>query len=269
MRICARRKARSSRTRRNGPADPLHGMQGVDRLVFLESRSAPGGKWPRCAPLLDVALDDPGDGAPGPVVHPVGQFEIAHGKLGLVDMVVEGVEFGFIEPMVLRQLGVEPGDGIEPLPLKGVVQGLPEIEILQLFRSGLTRPAAEERRNHQIVNNASNRNMDYHPLKVMAWAARDIPRSWGPHPCDLEALRLRKSAPPGLADDGDLQIMLAGADIAGIDALHPPLLQGFELLEGVEVMGDRLAVQLDLDRIETEGFPGARDTNTATWVLEG
>jgi hypothetical protein len=51
-----------------------------------------------------------------------------------------------------------------------------------------------------------------------------------------------------------LQIMFTGSDIAGIDALHPSLLQGFEFLEGVKVMGDRLAAQLDLDRVETEGF---------------
>jgi hypothetical protein len=48
--------------------------------------------------------------------------------------------------------------------------------------------------------------------------------------------------------------MFTGPDIAGIDALNPTLLQGLEFLEGIKVMGNRLAVQPDLDRIETEGF---------------
>ena len=72
---------------------------------------------------------------------------------------------------------------------------------------------------------------------------------------DLEALRfLEIDAFLGFTDDKDLEIMLTGPNIAGIDALHPPLLQGFEFLEGVKVMGNRLAVKLDLDRVETEGF---------------
>src|SRR5512142_33546 len=72
---------------------------------------------------------------------------------------------------------------------------------------------------------------------------------------DLEVLRfLEIGASPGFPCGNDLKIVLAGFDIAGKDSLHRPLLQGFQLLEGIKVTGNRRAVQLDLDRIETEGF---------------
>jgi hypothetical protein len=61
-------------------------------------------------------------------------------QLSLVDMIVKGVVFGFIEPMVQQKLGVEPSYGIEPLLLKCVIQGLPEIEVLQFPRSGRSGP---------------------------------------------------------------------------------------------------------------------------------
>jgi hypothetical protein len=53
-------------------------------------------------------------------------------------MIIEAVKLGFIEPMVLYKLGVEPGDSIETVSLKGVIKGLSKVEILQLFRSGRT-----------------------------------------------------------------------------------------------------------------------------------
>jgi hypothetical protein len=65
-------------------------------------------------------------------VHPISQLEITHGKFGVVDMVIQGVAFWFIEPMMLGKLGIEPGNGIKPIPLKSMVQGFSKIEILQL-----------------------------------------------------------------------------------------------------------------------------------------
>jgi hypothetical protein len=53
-------------------------------------------------------------------------------------MVIEAVAPGFIEPIVLFKLGVEPGDSVKPVSLKGAIKGLSKIEILQLFRSGRT-----------------------------------------------------------------------------------------------------------------------------------
>ena len=62
---------------------------------------------------------------------------------------------------------------------------------------------------------------------------------------DFEALCFIKiSASERFADDRNLKIMLTGPDITGIDALYPSLLQGFEFLEGINMMGHRISVQL-------------------------
>ena len=73
---------------RNSTADTLHGIQGIDRLVFLKVDPCQAENGLIAHRLLDVALDDRRDGAPGTLVHPIGQFEITHGKLGVVDMVI-------------------------------------------------------------------------------------------------------------------------------------------------------------------------------------
>ena len=123
---------------RYGSLDPLHGIQGVDRLVFLEVYFCQTEDGFVAYRLLYVALDNRRDGPAGTQVHPVCQFEITHSKLGMVDVVIKGIQFGFIDTMVLCQLGVESGDGIEPVLLKGVVKRLSEIKILQHLRSRCT-----------------------------------------------------------------------------------------------------------------------------------
>ena len=127
---------------RNGPVDALHGSQGIFRLVFLEVDPRQAEEGLVADGLLDVALDHRLDGAPGALMHPVGKFEIPHGKLRLADVVVEGVAPGLVDPAELLQFGVEPGDGVEPVTLKGVIQGLPEKEVLQLFRCRGADPVA-------------------------------------------------------------------------------------------------------------------------------
>ena len=78
----------------------------------------------------------------------------------------------------------------------------------------------------------------------------------GPHILvDLEVLLFPEvNAFRGFADHKHLQVMFAGTDIAGVDALHPPLLQGFEFFVGVYVVSDRRAVQLDFYRVKAERF---------------
>jgi hypothetical protein len=55
-----------------------------------------------------------------------------------------------------------------------------------------------------------------------------------------------------LAGDRHLEPMLSGADVTGVDPLHAPLLQSFELFEAVDVMRSELAVDLDAHRVEPE-----------------
>ena len=49
----------------------------------------------------------------------------------------------------------------------------------------------------------------------------------------------------GLADHGNLDRMLAGADVDGVQALDAAALERLELLEGVDVMRGILAVELE------------------------
>jgi hypothetical protein len=57
-----------------------------------------------------------------------------------------------------------------------------------------------------------------------------------------------------LALDRDDQLMLSRGDVAGIDALHTALPERFELVEGVDVMRDELAIDLDPNRIQPRGL---------------
>jgi hypothetical protein len=71
-------------------------------------------------------------------VHPVTQLEIAKSKLGVVDVIVERVEFGFVHAIVLLDLGVQLLQGIEPEALLRVVQRLTVLQVFQLI--ALRRP---------------------------------------------------------------------------------------------------------------------------------
>jgi len=119
---------------RDGAANPFQGMVGLFRLVFLEVEPCQAVNRVVAHRLLHVPLDDRGHGAPGLTVHPVAQLEIPDTELRLVDVVMERVQARFIEPAVLPQFGVEPGDGLKPVPLKGVIERLAEVDILLPFR---------------------------------------------------------------------------------------------------------------------------------------
>jgi hypothetical protein len=67
-------------------------------------------------------------------MHPVVKLKVAHIELRLVNVVMKGVPLGLIDPVMKGQLGVEPGDGIEPLPLICVIKGLSEIKVLKVLR---------------------------------------------------------------------------------------------------------------------------------------
>ena len=79
------------------PFDSLDSKQGVQRLIFLEVDPCQAKDGFVADLLLDIAFDHRGNGAPGAKVHPVGKFKISYGKLGMVDMVVKRIQFGFVE----------------------------------------------------------------------------------------------------------------------------------------------------------------------------
>ena len=84
--------------------------------------------------FIDGTLEHCLDSAPGAVVHAVIEFEVADREFGVIDVVVQRVEFGLVKTVVHAKLGVEPLDCIEILPLKGVIERLAEIEVSQFRR---------------------------------------------------------------------------------------------------------------------------------------
>ena len=133
--MCAQKSQIVANIVRNLPFDTLNGKKSIQWLVLLEVEPGQAKDGLVAHLLFNIALDDCRDGASGTKVHAVGQFEITYGKFGVVDMVIESVALRFIKPVVLHQLGVEPGDGIKPFPLKAVVQGFSEIKVFQFLGS--------------------------------------------------------------------------------------------------------------------------------------
>ena len=82
--------------------------------------------------FIDGAFEHRLDGAPGALVHAVVELEVADRKFGVVDVIVQRIEFGLVETAIHRELGVEPLECIEKLSLVGVIERLAEIEVLQV-----------------------------------------------------------------------------------------------------------------------------------------
>src|SRR5512143_2179259 len=101
----------------DGAHDAAHGLLCVLRLVLLEVDACEAINGLVTHRFLDISIDDSLDGTSGTLVHPVEQLEITHIELSLVDVIMKRVLFRFIHPLVLDYLGVEPGYGLEPLPL--------------------------------------------------------------------------------------------------------------------------------------------------------
>ena len=68
-------------------------------------------------------------------MHTVVELEVADGEFGVIDVIVERIEFGLVETAILRDLSVEPLDCIEELSLEGTIKRLAEKEIPQVSAS--------------------------------------------------------------------------------------------------------------------------------------
>ena len=86
--------------------------------------------------LVDITLENGFDRASCALVHSVGQLEVAYGEIGLVDLIVQWVQFRVVETIELPEFGVQAADGVEIVALRCLVVGLTQIEILRarLFR---------------------------------------------------------------------------------------------------------------------------------------
>jgi hypothetical protein len=73
------------------------------------------------------------------MMHPVAQLEIAERKFRVVDVIVERVELGLVEPGMLADLGIEPLQRLEVIALVRIIERLAEVKILQRFAMTRTR----------------------------------------------------------------------------------------------------------------------------------
>src|SRR5437762_2003203 len=88
--------------------------------------------------FIDGTLKHSLNGAPCAVVHAVVEFEVADREFGVINVVVQRVEFGLVKTVVHGELGVEPLECIEVLPLEGMKECLAEIEVSQVLRRSST-----------------------------------------------------------------------------------------------------------------------------------
>jgi hypothetical protein len=62
-------------------------------------------------------------------VHAVVELEVAYREFGVVDVIMKRIESRLVQTAVLGELGVEPLECIDILPLVGVIERLAEIEV--------------------------------------------------------------------------------------------------------------------------------------------
>ncbi|MDH4283353.1 MAG: hypothetical protein OEV36_11915, partial [Myxococcales bacterium] len=65
-------------------------------------------------------------------MHAIAELEVADVEFGVIDVNVERVEPGLVDPVVLGDLGIEPLERLEVVLLVRLVERLSEVEILQL-----------------------------------------------------------------------------------------------------------------------------------------
>ena len=110
--------------------------------------------------FIDGAFEHRLDGAPCAVVHAVVELEVADREFGVVDVIVQRIEFGLVETVVHGEFGVEPLDCIEELSLVGVIERLAEIEVPQVSGPSAGRAASTRARPSPISRRAAR--IDYH-----------------------------------------------------------------------------------------------------------
>ncbi len=97
--------------------DPIQGVKRIFRSIFVKIDTCQAIQGLVADRVGYVSFDDGGDGSPGPLVHAVGEFEIADRELGLPDMMIKSVQLGLIEAVMLLQLGIKTREGLEPVLL--------------------------------------------------------------------------------------------------------------------------------------------------------
>ena len=124
-------------------------VQRIVELILLEVDAGEPERGLVSHGFIDGAFEHRLDGAPGAVVHAVVELEVADREFGVVDVIVQRIEFGLVETAVHGELGVEPLERIEELSLLRVVERLAEIEVVQRLVARATAGRSDQRRGRR------------------------------------------------------------------------------------------------------------------------
>jgi len=86
--------------------------------------------------LIDGTFKHRLDGAPCALVHAIVELEVADREFGVVDVIVKRIKCGFVQSVVLGELGVEPLECIEIVSLLGMIERLAEKEVSHVAARG-------------------------------------------------------------------------------------------------------------------------------------
>src|SRR5690348_11426474 len=204
--------------------------------------------------LIDGAFEHRLDGAPCALVHAVVELKVADREFGIVDVIVKRIEFGFVQNVVLGEFAVEPLECVEILPLVSVIERLAEIEVLQVAARGRTGSKPQGQGESDELASRSHRLPV--PKRDRSVAG---PRS-GQSQSDqlwlhfLTESKLSRAAEVRaaikLAVDYHLQRVIPGGDVADVNPLHAALAQGLEFFGAVDVVRDKLTIDLKPHGVE-------------------
>ena len=245
--------------------DPVERVQRVVELALLEvdAREPKRGVVAHC--FVDGALEHGLDRAAGAMMHAIVQLEVADRELGLAQVAVQRIELRLVEAVMLAELGIEPLERFEVVPLMRVVQRLAEIQSREVGCSAAAAAACAaaarpSRRDDPAIERAWDTSCDAAaslPLTTHRVDARGRQRDAEQFRLDALVERERLGlaeilAARALAVDRHLDLVRAGRNVAGVDPLHAAVLQRFELLEAVDVVRRELAVDVDLHGVEAK-----------------
>ena len=135
------------------------------------------------------------------MVHAVVELEVADREFGAVDVIVQRIESGLVETVVLGELGVEPLERIEILSLVGVIERLAEIEVLNSAPTAGRAPSPKARPSSEQRVGAFASSI-YHSPSAIGALPESGPASVSPTSFGFTSLRKvkcsvrLKSAPP-------------------------------------------------------------------------
>jgi hypothetical protein len=164
----------------------------------------------------------------------------------------------FVDAMVLFKLGIETGDGVEIQALLGVIEGLTQKQIPALLCRNIRSPDSDggtEAKQHEI---AAGHGLTVFECDIVIGAEQpDFEQS---RPFILGEGMRRALAKAIGTSQCDFQLVLTRPQIAVVNALHATVLQGLQLLVGVNVVRHVPAIEANVHRVQTNS-PAPNDRN--------